>query len=136
MLHVADPGNKHQEEADVVQIDAAVAESKLTVDPLPTVEEAIKDDDKGVVEEEEEEKSTTDQCRRHSSIDVHSFNLFVARRCPAANFQALQKNSLDSPHPVKNCQVRITDNRNGVQTTCTLLSMEMPRLIEANHHSA
>jgi hypothetical protein len=37
-------------------------------------------------------------------------------------------------HPVKHYQVRVTER--GQKATCTLLTLEMPRLIEANHHSA
>ena len=135
IIGAVEPGNKHQEDT-TPDVAVAVVETELTENPL--TEEAINN---GKSKEEEDKTTTTplpstsDRHRRHSSIDAPSLK-FLSKR--SSNMSLLQrqkhKKSLNSPHPVKHCQVRVTER--GQKATCTLLTLEMPRLIEANHHSA
>ena len=136
IIGAVEPGNKHQEDT-TPDVAVAVVETELTENPL--TEEAINN---GKSKEEEEDKTTTtpspstsDRHRRHSSIDAPSLK-FLSKRSSNMSLLQRQKNkkSLNSPHPVKHCQVRVTER--GQKATCTLLTLEMPRLIEANHHSA
>jgi hypothetical protein len=133
-ITAVEPGNKHKEDtaADVV---VAVVETELNENLL--TEGAINNDKSK--EEGEKDKmvpppSTSDRHRRHSSIDAHSLKFISKRSSNITLLQRQNKKSLNSPHPVKHYQVRVTER--GQKATCTLLTLEMPRLIEANHHSA